>query len=259
MSKDKRYFQLVQDTEDTADLYIFGDICKWAWEEDGDANGMTIVKKLRALNVKNINVHINSYGGDVSEGLAIYNVLRENSAQINTICDGFACSAASVVFMAGDKRTMAHASLLMIHNAWTYAMGNAAELRKSADDLDTITQASVNAYKQVATISEEEIKALMDAETWILPADAVAYGFATDIDDDDEEDDEPKQSAFGLISHRLRMSVQAEGVLEEISGIDQEALADAIAERVSAKLAAREETKTPAQPADPWAEFFGGK
>lgn len=259
MSKDKRYFQLVQETEDTADLYIFGDICKWAWEEDGDANGMTIVKKLRALNVKNINVHINSYGGDVSEGLAIYNVLRESAAHINTICDGFACSAASVVFMAGDKRIMSPASLLMIHNAWTYAYGNAAELRKSADDLDTITQASVEAYKKVATISEEEIKSLMDAETWILPADAVAYGFATDIDDDDEEDDEPKQSAFGLISQRLRMPVAAEGVLEEKNGIDQEALADAIAERVSAKLAAREETKTPEPPKDTWAEFFKGE
>ena len=258
MSKDKRYFQLVQESEDTADLYIFGDICKWAWEEDGDANGMTIVKKLRSLSPKTINVHINSYGGDVSEGLAIYNVLRESSAQINTICDGFACSAASVVFMAGDRRTMSPASLLMIHNAWTYAMGNAAELRKSADDLDTITQASVEAYKKVATISEEEIKALMDAETWILPADAVAYGFATDIDDD-EEDDEPKQSAFGLISQRLRMPVPAEGVLEETEVIDLDAMADDIADKVSAKLAAREETETPAQPADPWAEFFGGK
>lgn len=259
MSKDKRYFQLVQDTEDTADLYIFGDICKWEWEEDGDANGMTIVKKLRALNVNTINVHINSYGGDVSEGLAIYNVLRESSAQIVTVCDGFACSAASVVFMAGDKRIMRPASLLMIHNAWTYAMGNAAELRKSADDLDTITQASVEAYKQVATISEEEIKALMDAETWILPDDAVAYGFATDIDDDDEDEDEPMQSAFGLISQRLRMPMPAEGVLEAHEVIDLDELVDAIADGVSAKLAAREETKTPAQPADPWAEFFGGK
>ena len=257
MSKDKRYFQIVQETEETADLYIFGDICKWAWEEDGEANGMTIVKKLRALNVKTINVHINSYGGDVSEGLAIYNVLRESPAHINTICDGFACSAASVVFMAGDKRTMSHASLLMIHNAWTCAMGNAAELRKSADDLDTITQASVEAYKKVATISEEEIKALMDAETWILPADAVAYGFATDIDDEDDEEGELMQSAFGLISQRLRTPVAAEGVLEDT--LDQEALADMIAERVSARLAIREEAHTPAQSADPWAEFFGGK
>ena len=159
--------------------------------------------------------------------------------------------------MAGDQRTMAPASLLMIHNAWTYAAGNAAELRKTADDIEIITQASVEAYKQVATISEKEIKALMDAETWILPKDAVAYGFATDIDEPDEDDDEPKQSAFGLISQRLMMPVQAERVLAEIS-IDQEALADAIAEKVSAVLADRKETdNTPAT--NGWDTFFKGE
>jgi hypothetical protein len=137
-------------------------------------------------------------------------------------------------------------------------MGNAAELRKSADDLDTITQASVEAYKQVATISEDEIKALMDAETWILPDDAVAYGFATDIDDDDDDEDEPMQSAFGLISQRLRMPIPAEGVLEEKEVIDLDVLADDIAEKVSAKLAAREETdNTPAT--NGWDTFFKGE
>ena len=93
--KNKKYFQLVQANEDTADLYIFGDICKWAWEDAGEASGNTIVKQLQAVKASEINVHINSYGGDVSEGLAIYNVLRESSAQIVTVCDGFACSAAS--------------------------------------------------------------------------------------------------------------------------------------------------------------------
>ena len=255
--KNKKYFQLVQANEDTADLYIFGDICKWAWEDAGEASGNTIVKQLQAVKASEINVHINSYGGDVSEGLAIYNVLREHPARVHTICDGFACSAASIVFMAGDQRTMSPASLLMIHNAWTYAMGNAAELRKTADDIEIITQASVEAYKQVATISEEEIKKLMDAETWILPGDAVAYGFATDIDEPDEDDDGPQQSAFGAICRKL-MAVQPEAVLEETEVIDLDAVADAIAEKVSAKLAAREETdNTPA--ANGWDTFFKGE
>ena len=234
MKEPKKYFQLTQ-KEDAADLYIFGDIEKWAYEPAGEQSGVTIVNQLKALNVQNINVHINSYGGDVSEGLAIYNVLREHPARITTICDGFACSAASVVFMAGDKRVMSPASLLMIHNAWTIAMGNAEALRKTADDIETITQASVETYKRNAKISEEEIKALMDAETWILPKDAVAYGFATDIDDDDEDDDEPKQSAFGVIMQKL---TAPEAVLEaqEIEvNIDVEALADKIAAKLAAK------------------------
>lgn len=249
--KNKKYFQLVQ-KEDTADLYIFGDICKWAWEDAGEASGNTIVKQLRAVTASEINVHINSYGGDVSEGLAIYNVLREHPAKVHTICDGFACSAASVVFMSGDQRTMSPASLLMIHNAWTYAMGNAAELRKTADDIETISQASVEAYKRVAAISEDEIKMLMDAETWILPKDAVAYGFATDIDEADE-DDEPKQSAFGMICRKLMAT-------EAPEGIDYDALAEKVAERVNARIVKPRAEETEDIPTvNGWDAFFKGE
>jgi hypothetical protein len=96
----------------------------------------------------------------------------------------------------------------------------------------------------------------MDAETWILPKDAVAYGFATDIDEPDEDDDGPQQSAFGAICRKL-MAVQPEAVLEETEAIDLDALADDIADRVSAKLAAREETDN--TPANGWDTFFKGE
>lgn len=248
-----KYFQLVNDGT-SADLYIFGDICAWPWEPQGEQSGASIVRQLKELDVDEIKVHINSYGGDVAEGLAIYNVLREHKAQVVTICDGFACSAASVVFMAGDKRVMQPASLLMIHNAWTIAMGNAEELRKTADDIETITQASVEAYKKVATISEDEIKALMDAETWILPKDAVDYGFATDIDDeDDDDDDEPKQSAFGVIMRKL---TEPAAVLESRKievNIDVDKLAKELTEVLM------KGTETPEQPEPKntgWAEYF---
>ena len=244
-----KYYQLTQN-DTSADLYIFGDICAWAWQDVGEQSGVTIVNQLKELDVDTINVHINSYGGDVSEGLAIYNVLREHKAQIVTICDGFACSAASVVFMAGDRRVMQPASLLMIHNAWTVAIGNAAQLRKTADDIETITQASVEAYKKVATISEEEIKALMDAEKWILPKDAVEYGFATEIDDEDEDDDEPKQSAFGVIMRKL---TAPESVLEtqEIEvNIDVDKLAKELSEVLMKGI------ETPEQPKTGWAAYF---
>lgn len=249
-----KFFQLVNDGT-SADLYIFGDICAWPWESQGEQSGVSVVRQLKELDADEIRVHINSYGGDVAEGLAIYNVLREHKAKITTICDGFACSAASVVFMAGDKRVMQPASLLMIHNAWTVAMGNAAELRKTADDIEIITQASVEAYKTVATISEEEIKALMDAETWILPKDAVEYGFATEIDDEDD-DDEPKQSAFGVIMRKL---TAPEAVLEA-----QELDVDELAEKIVAKLAAKKpkpadepkEPKTPPVCNYGWDNFF---
>ena len=259
MSKAK-FFQLVHDNESTtADLYIFGDICAWPIESVGEQSGVSIVRQLKELDADEINVHINSYGGDVAEGLAIYNVLREHKAKITTICDGFACSAASVVFMAGDKRVMQPASLLMIHNAWTVAMGNAAELRKTADDIEIITQASVEAYKKVATISEEEIKALMDAETWILPKDAVAYGLATDIDDeDDDDDDEPKQSAFGVIMRKLTEPAAALEAQEIAIDVDK------LAEKIVAIMAVKKpkpeeepkEPKTPPVCNHGWDKYF---
>lgn len=165
-----------------ADIYIFGDITSWEWFEN-DVSSYTLSKELQALDpdIETINVHINSYGGEVAEGLAIYNLLRNHKAKVRTYCDGFACSIASVIFMAGDERIMNAASLLMVHNAWMRTAGNANQLRKDADDLDKITQASINAYMQNVNITENRLKELLDAETWILPNEALEMGFATTI------------------------------------------------------------------------------
>ncbi len=177
----KKYFSM-EKVGQTATINIYGDITSWAWEEFGEMSAVNLSKQLEALgDVDQIDIFINSYGGEVAEGLAIYNALRRHKAKIRTVCDGFACSIASVIFMAGDERIMNEASLLMVHNAWTWATGNAEELRKQAEDLEKITQASVEAYKAHSNLSEKEIKALMDAETWILPQEALEYGFATSI------------------------------------------------------------------------------
>lgn len=199
----KRYYMIV-DGADAADLYIFGDITAYGHWGDDDPNrsAYDIVTELNNVKANKINVHINSYGGDVSEGLAIYNTLKNSAKEVTTYCDGFACSAASVVFMAGAKRVMSKESLLMIHNAWVVTMGNSDELRKQADDLEKVTQASVEAYKSVATISENEIKQMMKDETWISADDALSYGFATEISDADDGD-EPQQSAMKKIHEDL--------------------------------------------------------
>ena len=107
--------------------------------------------------------------------------LRTIKQKIKTFCDGFACSIASVIFMAGDERVMNEASLLMIHNAWMYTAGNADQLRKDAADLDVITQASIAAYMSKVNITEKKLKELLDAETWLLPGDSLDMGFATSI------------------------------------------------------------------------------
>lgn len=179
----KKYYALeVKEDKKTADIYIFGDIVipEWAWYES-DTSGYSLAQEIKDLDVDVINVHINSYGGHVSEGLAILNVLKNHKAKIKTYCDGFACSAASVVFMAGEERIMNNSSLLMIHNAWTYASGDPQQLRKAADDLEKITEATKAAYLEHITISKEELDELMDNETWILPNEALEMGFSTSI------------------------------------------------------------------------------
>lgn len=182
----QKYYSLVK-MENEASINIYGDIVSWKWEES-DVTAYDLSKQLEEMqDVDKIHVHINSYGGEVKEGLAIYNALRAHKAKVVTYCDSFACSIASVIFMAGDERLMNKASLLMIHNAWTIGQGNSEELRKLADDLEVITSASVEAYKARANISEEEIRKLMDAESWIAPAKAIEYGFATGIVEEKSE------------------------------------------------------------------------
>lgn len=198
----KKYYNL--ETEGTkAALYIYGDITSWPWMES-DVSSYNLSKQLEQLgDVDEIDVYINSYGGEVAEGLAIYNALKRHKAKVTTYCDGFACSIASVIFMAGDVRVMSTASLLMIHNAWTYTSGNANELRKQADDLDTITQASINAYMEKVNISEEELKELLDEEKWLLPQEALEKGFATMISGVDTSS-KPSQSAMMYIMEKVQ-------------------------------------------------------
>lgn len=176
----------MQVTGNTADIDIYGDITDWPWASyENEVTAKQLSKQLARLDVgvDTINVHINSYGGQVAEGLAIYNELKRHRAKIVTTCDGFACSIASVIFMAGDERVMSGASMLMVHNAMTQVgMANAAELRKAADDIEAITQASKNAYMAAVSITEDELTALMDAETWLTPQEAFEMGFATAVE-----------------------------------------------------------------------------
>lgn len=175
----KKYYAM-ETEENSAEIMIYGDITSWPWLES-DVSSYNLSKQIKDLDVDTIHVHISSYGGEVAEGLAIYNALRQHKAKIKTYCDGFACSIASIIFMAGDEREMSNSSLLMIHNPWTYTEGNAQELRKKADDLDKMSQAAVNAYMEYVNITEEEVRALLDAETWLLPEEALDKGFATSV------------------------------------------------------------------------------
>lgn len=178
-----KYYQLVTNQNDKkAELYIYGDISSLDYDSSKSTSANSLVRALAELtDIDEINVYINSCGGEVGEGLAIYNALKRHSAKVTTYCDGLAASIASVIFMAGDERVMSNSSLLFVHNAWTYTAGNASELRKSADDLDKLTKASINAYLEHVNIDEVELKQLLDEETWLDATECIDKGFATKI------------------------------------------------------------------------------
>lgn len=179
----KKFYEFKQANENLAELLIYGDITDLKWVET-DVTAYDFAKDLSEIDT-DLLVRINSYGGQVGQGLAIYNVLKEfgKTHKVITKNDGFACSSASVIFMAGTKRIMNKASLLLIHNAWSGGEGDSNYFRKHADDLDKITQPSIDIYKSVSNLDENTIKEMMNVETWITADEALAYGFATEVEE----------------------------------------------------------------------------
>lgn len=219
--KHKTYYQMTKN-ERVLDINIYGDITSSApvirnwYGDDGSVCANDIKKEIEGTDVDAINVYINSYGGEVAEALAIYSVLKRHSAEVHTYCDGFACSAATIIFCAGDTRTMGSIALLMIHNCMSYiGYANSEEMRKAAEDNDKINQSSIEAYKKVCNLSEKEIKKMMNKETWLTAQECLEYGFATEIADQ-EETEEPVQTAFGSI----REAVLREPAVLESDGME---------------------------------------
>lgn len=195
----RQYFA-IQQAERTADLYIFGDIVPFALFP-GEVSGQSLADQLQALDVDTIRVHIDSYGGAVSEGWAIYNALREHPAKIVTYGDGFVASAALYPFLAGDERYASTLSAYFFHQVMTCAEGYASDLRAAADEVDKLTDIGIRAFVERTGMTEETVRQLMDHETWLTPQEALELGVATAI----IQDEAPKaqQSAKKALLQRV--------------------------------------------------------
>ena len=177
------------------DIYIYGDVeGDWyGWfgkEHQSETSAKAFRDKLSEHpEAEQINLFINSYGGSVFEGTAIYNQLKRHPAHKTAYIDGFACSIASVIAMACDEIVMPRNAMMMIHNMWMDCCGNAAELRKAADDLDTINNAGRQAYLAKAgdKLSEDKLVEMMDAETWLTAAQCIEYGLADRFADEEAD------------------------------------------------------------------------
>lgn len=165
--------------DQSAEVFIFGDIGESWWGESVTA--ADFVKEVAALDVSAMTVRINSYGGSVSDGLAIYNALRRHKATVITAIDGVAMSIASLIAMAGDEVEMAENAILMIHAPWGGLMGNSKEMREYADVLDKMAGAMATSYSARSGKSIDDMLALLTdgADHYYTADEALAEGFAT--------------------------------------------------------------------------------
>jgi ATP-dependent Clp endopeptidase proteolytic subunit ClpP len=144
-------------------------------------------------------VRINSPGGAVFDGVAIYNTLKGHKAKVDVLVEGLAASIASVIAMAGDTIRVGHGAMFMIHNPWTIAMGDADDMRETADMLDKVGESLIDIYHTRTGIDDKELRKLLDAETWLTASEAVAQGFADEID----EGAAPEEAATDAFRERV--------------------------------------------------------
>ena len=158
------------------EILIYSDIGE-NWMGDG-ITAMSIKSQVEGV-TGDLTIRINSGGGDVFDGFAIYNILNQYEGKKTVYVDGLAASAASVIAMAGDEIIMADNALLMIHDPWTLALGSADEMRNTADLLDKIKWSIVTTYRTKTGIDDAELSQMMSNETWLNAEESILKGFAT--------------------------------------------------------------------------------
>lgn len=177
-------------------ISIFDVIGADYWGEGVTAS--RIAGALRSLGGADVTVNINSPGGDMFEGLAIYNLLREYEGKVTVKVLGLAASAASIIAMAGDEVQIGRGAFLMIHNCWVYAMGNRHDLAQIAVDMEPFDKAMSDIYQARSGLDAGTVDKMMDGETYIGGSDAVEKGFADSLLSADEIADDDDSPAAAL-------------------------------------------------------------
>lgn len=160
------------------EILIYSDIGE-SWFAEDSITGATIKPQLQG----DLTVRVNSPGGDVFEGFAIYNLLKQHDGKVDVYVDGLAASAASIIAMAGDNVYMSETAMMMIHDPWTMALGNADDMIETAALLEKIKDSIIPAYTNRTGLSAEQVADMMKAETWMTGKEAAELGFASLIDD----------------------------------------------------------------------------
>lgn len=175
----KKWYQ-IENKGEKAEVWIYEQIGEDFWSGDG-VTAKKFQKELAAVKASQIDLHINSPGGSVFDGLTIYNLLKQHPATVTTYIDGLAASIASVIALAGDRVIMADNALFMIHQPSGAVVGTASDMRDFADTLDKVSGAMLTTYTGKTGREEEEITGWLDAETWFSAAEALDYGFIDEV------------------------------------------------------------------------------
>lgn len=187
------------DDPNTISIY---DVIGEDWWTGGGFTARRMAAALRGIGKNDVTVNINSPGGDMFEGIAIYNLLREHDAKVTINVLGLAASAASIIAMAGDEISMGLGSFMMVHNAWGVCVGNRHDFTEAAGLFEGFDSALMDIYEARTSMKRADIEKLMDAETFMGPSDAVKNGFADTVSDKKAPEQEPKNLDRGLMARR---------------------------------------------------------
>lgn len=178
MNKNK-FMEIKNQTDSSADLYFYGDIVSswWGAWDDSDQYPEAIRDFLKGVEGKNLNIYVNSGGGSVFAGMAIYNMLKRHQGYKTVYVDGMAASIASVIALAGDKVIIPSNAFMMVHKPWNGIYGNSNDFRKMADDLDAIEEGIMNVYADNLKegVDIEVIRQMVQEETWLNGLEAEKY------------------------------------------------------------------------------------
>lgn len=228
----------VNAAEDSAEVYVYGDIGGW-W---GGIDPKMIADEIAALDVATLNVHVNSPGGAVFDGIAIYNAFASHAAHVVMHVEGIAASIASVIVMAGDEIKIGESANLMIHKPWSFMIGDADEMRTEADILDGLEQGIIDIYKARTENDAAKLRTWMKAETWFRGQQAVDDGFADAVLPNKTKEKKAARSALLDAYHNTPSELLASKDVPEVRQLehllrDAEQMPSALAKRVAAAAA----------------------
>ncbi|NMH67285.1 Clp protease ClpP [Bacillus sp. RO3] len=181
----EKVFKAEAKDDDTHKLTIYGDIGESWWGDYITASD--VEKALKEVTSNNIEVHINSYGGDVFDGISIYNQLKNHKAKVTIYVDGVAASAASLIAMAADELVMNTGSSLMIHEGSTFAWGTKTDIKKTINALESIDKSIADIYMTRYAGERSEIDTMIVNETWFTSSEAVDVGLADRVNETGED------------------------------------------------------------------------